>query len=151
MVAGNRRNMVVERTGDGVWAVRFARPDLSDQLYEDADAEVNPLYQELWCRVLFQLRHGQSVILNFGLVERFSSAFYRCLLKVREVLASRGARLILCRLSPEHEEVFALFKGFDLFRVAQTELRAAHEALTRRDAEAPAVRRQRPRPSENGN
>src|SRR5262249_5694189 len=144
MVAGNRRNMVAERTHDGVWVVRFARPELSDQLYEDADAEVSPLYQELWCRVLFQIREDQCVILNLGLVEHFSSAFYRCLLKVREVLASRGARLILCRLSPEHEEVFELFKGFDLFRVAPTELRAIHESGTRGGGESGAVPRKRP-------
>jgi anti-anti-sigma regulatory factor len=133
MVAWNRKNnMLVERPRPGVWVVRFARPDLSDQLYPDADADASPLYQELWGQVLHQVQEGQVVILNLGLVEPLATAFYRCLLKVREVLKARGARLFLCRLSPDHEEVFALFKAFHLFHVVPTERRALHEATTSR-------------------
>ena len=72
------------------------------------------------------------MILNFGLVEPFPTAFYRCLLKVREVVAARNARLLLCRLSHEHEEIFRLFKGHQLFRVSTTEGRAIHEATARK-------------------
>jgi anti-anti-sigma regulatory factor len=141
VVTVTRKNIVIERPRDGVWVVRFARPDLFDQLYADADADVSPLYQELWRRVLARVQEGESVVLNFGLVEPFSTAFYRCLLKVREVLASRGARLVLCQLSAEHEEVFQLFKGFGIFRVVPTESRAVHESVQHRQ-----VRRGEPGP-----
>jgi anti-anti-sigma regulatory factor len=127
MATFKSRNLFVERPRDGVWVVRFVRADLCDQLHDDADAEACPLYQELFERVLANVQKGQTVILNFGLVEPFPTAFYRCLLKVREVVAARHARLLLCRLSPEHEEIFRLFRGFDLFRVITTECRALHE------------------------
>src|SRR5207253_6136613 len=96
-------------------------------------AHACPLYQELFERALANLREGQTVILNFGLVEPFPTAFYRCLLTVREEVTARKARLFLCRLSHEHEEIFRLFKGFDLFRVTPTEGRAIHEATARKE------------------
>ena len=126
------RNVFVERPRAGVRVVRFVRADLRDQLDDAADAEACPLYQELFARALADLREGQTVILNFGLVEPFPTAFYRCLLKVREVAAARNARLLLCRLSHEHEEIFRLFKGHQLFRVSTTEGRAIHEAMARK-------------------
>jgi anti-anti-sigma regulatory factor len=128
MTATNSRNLVLDCPCDGVWVVRFARPDLRDDLYEDADAEISPLYQELWTRLLVKVREGQTVVLNFGLVEPFATAFYRCLLKVREVLAARGAHLILCQLSRDIEAVFHLLKGFRTFRVTATERGAVHES-----------------------
>jgi anti-anti-sigma regulatory factor len=133
MTTFNRRHVLCESTREGVWVVRFVRPDLCDQLYDEADADACPLYQELFERVLANVQEGQTVILNFGLVEPFPTAFYRCLLKVREVVAARHARLLLCRLSPEHEEIFRLFRGFDLFRVITTEGRALHEATARKE------------------
>src|SRR5262249_33254731 len=128
MATFNSKNLFVERPPDGVWVVRFVRADLRDQLDGAADADACPLYQELFERALADRREDQTVILNFGLVEQFPTAFYRCLLRVREVVAARHARLLLCRLSPEHEELFRLLKGFDLFRVTTTEGRALHEA-----------------------
>ncbi|SRR6266542_3140111 len=127
MTTFKSRNLFVECPREGVWVVRFVRADLRAQLDDAANAEACPLYQELFERALADLREGQTVILNFGLVEPFPTAFYRCLLKVREVVAARHARLLLCRLSPEHEEIFRLFKAFDLFRVTTTEGRALHE------------------------
>jgi anti-anti-sigma regulatory factor len=134
MATFNGRHVLVERARESVWVVRFVRADLRDQLYDDADADACPLFQELFERALAHLQEGQTVILNLGLVEQFPAAFYRCLLKVREVVAARHARLRLCRLSPEHEEIFRLFKGFDLFRVITTEGRALHEATARKDS-----------------
>jgi anti-anti-sigma regulatory factor len=131
------RNLLVECPRDGVRVVRFVRADLRDQLDDDADAEACPLYQELLARALAGLREGQTVILNFGLVEQFPTAFYRCLLKVREEVAAHNARLLLCRLSDEHEEIFRLFKASQLFRVSTTEARAVYEA-TAHKAVAPA-------------
>jgi anti-anti-sigma factor len=131
------RNVLIERVGVGVLVLRFVRPFLRDQLYEDAEADIFPLFRELFERALADLQENQTVILNLGLVEYFSAAFYRCLLKVREVVAARHAELLLCRLSEEHEEIFHLFRGFDLFRVTATERRAVHEAMRGSGAEGP--------------
>src|SRR5262245_56200704 len=125
------KNVFVERPREGVWVVRFIRADLRAQLDDAGDALACPLYQELFERALAEVGEGQTVILNFGLVEQFPTAFYRCLLKVRQVMAARSARLILCRLSHEHEELFRLFKGYQLFRITTTESRAIHEATAR--------------------
>ena len=89
MATFNGRHVLVERAREGVWVVRFVRADLRDQLYDDADADACPLFQQLFERALAHLQEGQTVILNFGLVEQFPAAFYRCLLKVREVVAAR--------------------------------------------------------------
>ena len=128
MTTFKSNHLFVERPRDGVWVVRFVRPDLRAQLDDDANAAACPLYQELFEHALADLREGQTVILNFGLVEQFPTAFYRCLLKIRELVTARHARLLLCRLSPEHEEIFRLFRGFDLFHVTNTGGRALHEA-----------------------
>jgi anti-anti-sigma regulatory factor len=140
VATSNRRHVLVERVRAGVRVVRFVRADLRDQLYDDADANASPLFEELFDGALADLREGEAVILNLGLVEPFPTAFYRCLLKVREVVAARRARLLLCRLSPEHEEIFRLFRGSQLFRVTTTEGRAIHEATARKEA----ARKERP-------
>jgi len=146
MAKFHRRHVLVEQARESVWVVRFVRPDLRDQLYDDADADACPLFQELSERALAHLQEGQTVILNFGLVEKFPTAFYRCLLKVREAVAARHARLRLCRLSPEHEEIFRLFRGFELFRVTTTEGRALYEATARKEG----ARKESPRNGRTG-
>ncbi len=123
-----RRHLVVDALPEGVRMVRFAHPDLRDQLVDQADPETCPLYRELFERLLTELHEGQTLILNFGLVEPFPTALYRWLLQVREFTAEAGVRLILCRLSPEHEEIFRLFRASQLFHVTTTEARAIYEA-----------------------
>lgn len=123
-----RRHLVVDALPNGVRMVRFIRPDLRDQLYDQADPETCPLFRELFEHILAELHEGQSLILNFGIVEQFPTALYRWLLKVREFTAEAGVRLILCRLSPEHEEIFRLFRASQLFHVTTTEARAVYEA-----------------------
>jgi anti-anti-sigma regulatory factor len=78
--------------------------------------------------VLNGLTAGNTLVLNFGLVEPFPTALYRCLLRVREVVNQRRARLVLCRLSAEHREIFELFKAFRLFQVTGTEAQALRSA-----------------------
>jgi hypothetical protein len=108
----------------GVKVVRFARPDLRGQL--DGDVEDSVLFRQLQDAVLAGLETGDVLVLNFGLVELFPTAFYSCLLLVRrEVLAAR-ARLVLCRLSDEHREAFRLFQAERLFDIQGTELQALH-------------------------
>jgi anti-anti-sigma regulatory factor len=120
--------LVVETPAAGVHVARFARPDLREQLCDDADIASCELFQELRACVLKSLAAGDTLVLNLGLVEPFPTALYRCLLKVREVVIQLQARLVLCRLSPEHREIFELFKAFRLFQVTSTEAQALRSA-----------------------
>jgi anti-anti-sigma regulatory factor len=67
-------------------------------------------------------------VLNLGLIEPFPTVFYLLLLKVREEVRARQARLVLCRLSPEHQEIFEILQGSRLFTIAATERQAFLEA-----------------------
>jgi anti-anti-sigma regulatory factor len=123
--------LIVETASRGIYIVRFARPDLRGQLCEDADIIGCELFQEMEARILGRLTAGDTLVLNLGLVERFPTALYRCLLKVREVVNQRSARLVLCRLSVELREIFELFKAFRLFHVTATEAQALRAANAR--------------------
>jgi anti-anti-sigma regulatory factor len=116
--------LIVETRTPGVHVVRFAQPDLREQLCDDGDIAACELYLALHEGVLAGLAAGERLVLNFGLVEPFTTAFYRFLLKVREDVRERQAHLVLCRLGPEHREIFELFKGFRLFQVTNTEAQA---------------------------
>ena len=120
--------LIVETASQDIYVVRFARPDLRDQLCEDSDVLGCQLFQEMESRVLRRLRAGNTLVLNLGLVERFPSALYRCLLEVREVVNQRSARLVLCRLSAELREISELLKAFRLFHVTATEAQALRAA-----------------------
>jgi anti-anti-sigma regulatory factor len=129
----NRRSgqLITDTPAAGVHVVRFARPDLREQLGEDADTISCELFQELEGQVLRRLVAGETLVLNLGLVEPFPTGLYRYLLKVREVVNQRRARLVLCRLSAEHREIFELFKAFRLFQVTRTEAEALRAANTK--------------------
>ncbi len=121
-------HLFVDTPAAGVYVVRFGRPDLREQLCDDADIAGCELFQELEGQVLRGLAAGDTLVLNLGLVEPFPTPLYRCLLKVRELVNQRRARLVLCRLSAEHREVFELFKAFRLFQVTSTEAQALRAA-----------------------
>ncbi len=110
----------------GIKVVRFAHIDLCRQL--DGDIDDCALFRELRDRILAGLEAGETVVLNFGLLERFSAAFYSCLLKVRAAVLAVKAHLVLCRLSPEHQELFELFQADRLFHIKDTEAQALHDA-----------------------
>jgi anti-anti-sigma regulatory factor len=116
--------LVVDVPVDKVYVVRFTRPDLREQLCDDGDIAGCELFRQLARHVLAGLAPCETVVLNLGLVEPFPTAFFRYLLKVREVVNERKARLVLCRLSVEHQEVFELFQGFRLFQVTSNEAQA---------------------------
>jgi anti-anti-sigma regulatory factor len=115
---------------DGVRIVRFTRPDLREQL--EGNADDCSLYRALYDRVLHRLTEGQTLVLNFALIERFPTAFYSCLLKVRKDVLARRARLVLCRIGPEHLEIFKLFRANRLFDIAGTEGQALRMTGTRK-------------------
>jgi anti-anti-sigma regulatory factor len=129
MEISNGRLVVVDRLAAGVRAARFTRPDNRAQL-DAADIEDSPLFQDLLGAALEGLSPGDALVLNFGLVTRFPTAFYRLLLRVREAVQSRHARLFLCGMSAEILEGVHLFKGEKLFDLVANEDQALHQAQT---------------------
>ena len=127
MRISERRNLVVETVARGTRVVRFTQPDLRDQLDTIGNMGDCPVFRELQDAALRHLAEGETLVLNLALVERFPTALYACLLRVRKAVLARRARLVLCRLSPEHEEVFQLFQATRLFPVARTEAEAVRE------------------------
>jgi len=92
--------MVVEVPAAGVYVVRFTRPDLSEQLCADGDSVGCELFQQLTGQVRAGLAARETLVLNLGLVEPFPTAFFRYLLKVREVVNERQARLMPLLFAP---------------------------------------------------
>jgi anti-anti-sigma regulatory factor len=121
------RNLVVEDAGSGVRVMRFARPDLRRHLYDDADSATSPLFREIHNTVLSDLPKGWTLVVNLGLVDAIGAAFYRCLLHIRKCVQARDGRLVLCGLTPWHQEVFELFRGPELFTIVCTEAEARRD------------------------
>jgi anti-anti-sigma regulatory factor len=86
------------------------------------------LYRELDAAALTNLAVGETVIINVGLIDRFPTAFYRLLLKVRETVQARNARLLLCCFTPNVRECFDLMGGGKLFEIRATEANAVSAA-----------------------
>jgi hypothetical protein len=133
-------NLVVEAAARGVRVARFARPDLRPHLYDNADPARCPLFREVRDAALTDLAAGATLVLNLGLVGPFPAALYSCLLLVRRCLQARSARLMLCGLSEEHEELFRLLQGHRVFTVARTEAEAVRAAEASADTRGPAGR-----------
>jgi anti-anti-sigma regulatory factor len=133
------RNLIVETPLHRVRVVRFARPDSNKYLDPDGQAPHSLLFREVLTGALSDLADGWTVVVNIGLVEAISAAFYRCLLAIRRhVLANRG-RVILCGCTPLHEEVFKLFGASQIFAILRTESEALDIARAwLSDPEAPA-------------
>jgi len=120
-------NLFVETLASGIKIVRFLRPDLRGSL--DAETEQDcALFQELQAQVLNQLEQGQTVIFNFGLVERFPTAFYQLMVKARELALKRKAKLILCGFSPEILEGLEILQARRLFDIYHKEEQAVLHA-----------------------
>jgi hypothetical protein len=114
-------NLMVETLGQGIRVMRFERPDLRDQLYDDAQTVDSPLYCEILDVVLSDLPACWTLIVNLNQITPINTAFYRCLLQIRRFLYDQGSRLILCNLSRQHLEVFELFQAFRIFTVVRNE------------------------------
>jgi anti-anti-sigma regulatory factor len=100
------------------------RAQLSDQ---EAITDCS-LYREVDTAALADLAAGNSVVINFGLIDWFPTAFYRLLLKVRETVQARDARLLLCCFTPNVRECFDLMGGGKLFEIRATEANAISAA-----------------------
>jgi anti-anti-sigma regulatory factor len=126
-------NLICEAVDEKVRVVRFLRPDVRDALYHEghdhADIGGSDLYQELHRAALADLPDRCSLVVNFGHVDAFSSAFYRLLLKVLQDVRAKGGRLLLCCFTEYMREAFAVMGGPKTFApVHPTEARAIQEA-----------------------
>ena len=127
MELSNGRNLLVEGPSAGIWVVRFTRPDLRVQL-DGAGIEDCELYQDLSTAVLNRIAPGDAVILNFGMVYWFPTAFYQVLLQFRAAVQHRKGRLLMCSFAPELMESIRLFKGDKVFEITHTEEQAVKKA-----------------------
>ena len=130
----SERSVVCDTPGPGVRVIRFVRPDLRPQLYDQEAITDCSLYQELHAAALVDLPADEMVVINFGLIDWFPTAFYRLVLKVRETVRARNARLVLCCFTPNVRECFDLMGGGKLFEIRATEANAVSEAR-KQDAE----------------
>ena len=128
MELSNGRNLLVDSPSKGVWVIRFTRPDLRVQL-DGAGIEDCELYQDLATAVLNRIAPGEAVVLNFGLIYWFPTAFYQVLLQFREAIQQRKGKLFLCSFSPEIQESIRLFKGDKVFKITHTEEQAVKKAV----------------------
>ena len=122
--------VVCDDPAPGVRVARFAHPNNLPHLYDSRAAiEESPLYQALRTEALDGLAPGGAVVLNFGLVEPFPTAFYRLLLKVHEQVTAAGGRVFLCCLTPNVRECLALM-GDRVYagRVRESEGQAVFDA-----------------------
>src|SRR5437764_745418 len=117
----SKGNIVCDKPKPGIRVVRFVRPDLRPQLDDQEAITDCSLYRELEGAALANLAAGEVIVLNFGLIDRFPTAFYRLLLKVRELVQTRNARLLLCCFTPNVRECFDLMGGGKIFEIRATE------------------------------
>lgn len=125
-------NLVFEKPDTKIVVARFTRPDVREALYhyghEHDDIGESTLYREFHAGAVEGLPDGGILVLNFGLVDAFSSAFYRFLLRARQDLKAKNARLILCAFTPHGQEAFSIMGGPKTFEVYPTESQALAEA-----------------------
>jgi anti-anti-sigma regulatory factor len=130
MGAESQRQTVCDNPSPGVRVARFIRPDVREQLYDREAIDECALFRELHAATLGDLPAGGTVILNFGLTDYFPTAFYRLLLRFKQEVTARGVRLLLCCLTPNVREGFALMGGDKTFQgqLRETESRALYDA-----------------------
>jgi anti-anti-sigma factor len=118
------QNVICEAPAESIRVVRFLRPDVRPALYDQEAIGETALYKELRAGALDALPENGTLILNFGLVDWFPTAFYRVLIQVLQDVRARGGRVALCCLSANVKEGFDLMGGPKLFEVHVTEARA---------------------------
>jgi len=121
------RNLLIERPAPGLWVARFTRPDLRPQL-DGVGVDDCALYQDLKATLLDRLASGDRLVLNFGLVLYFSTAFYQVVVQLRHDLQAKQVRLLLCALVPEVREVMQVMRGDKVFEIVHTEEQAVRKA-----------------------
>ena len=117
-------NILCEAPTDTLRVVRFLRPDLRNVLYDHEAITETTLYKELSEEVFAGLQPGGTVILNFGLIDWFPTAFYRILLQAYQDVRALGGRVVVCCLTENVKEGFEIMGGSKLFDVHSTEAKA---------------------------
>jgi anti-anti-sigma regulatory factor len=112
-----------------VRVVRFLRPDLRDLIYDGDPVTECSLYKELdLIGKLSTLAAGDTLIVNFAMIDWFPSMFYQILLALRVEIQRKQAHLIFCCLPPNVRESFDIMGGSRTFEVRATEIRAISDA-----------------------
>jgi anti-anti-sigma regulatory factor len=117
-------NILFESPVETILIARFLRPDLRDALYDHEAIAETSLYKELKAGALDRISTGGILILNFGLIDWFPTAFYRVLIQALQDVRAKGAGIALCCLTENLKEEFDLMAGRKLFDVYSTEARA---------------------------
>ncbi len=117
-------NVICESPADHIRVARFLRPDVRPALYDNGAISDTTLFKELNDGALSTLPSGGTLILNFGLIDWFPTAFYRVLIQVLQDVRAKGARVVVCCLPANVKEGFDLMGGAKLFEVHTTEARA---------------------------
>jgi anti-anti-sigma regulatory factor len=128
MRLSNNGNLVVENVKHGVRVMRFVRPDLRRFIDDQGDAVTSPLFQEMLETAIVGLEPGWTLVAQLGLVEPLNTAFYRSMLAVRDCLIAQQCQLVVCGLTPRHQELFDLFQASRVFAIAMTESDACRKA-----------------------
>jgi hypothetical protein len=125
-------NIIFETPDEKIVVARFAQPDVREALYdcshEHHAISDSRLYSELHTGGIIGLPAGGTFIVNFHLIDAFSSAFYRLLLQARQDLKAKHCRLLLCCLTKHANEAFTILGGPRTFEVFTTEPLAIAEA-----------------------
>jgi anti-anti-sigma regulatory factor len=122
-----------ETLAPGIKAIRFFRPDLRPQL-DPIIHDDNELYADIKSAALDAFADGDVLIFNFGLIERFPTAFFQLMMRVRQTVLAKHGRVFLCGFRPEILPGVELMQGRRLFEMTATEEQAYHQAKARSPA-----------------
>jgi anti-anti-sigma regulatory factor len=117
-------NILCETPTEMIRVARFLRPDVRDALYDHEAIAETTLYKELHSGAIDGLPRGGTVILNFGLIDWFPTAFYRLMIQAFQDVRSLGGRIVVCCLPENVKEGFEVMGGAKLFEIYSTEVRA---------------------------
>jgi anti-anti-sigma regulatory factor len=117
-------NILFETPAESIRVVRFLCPDVRGALYDHEAITETSLYKELRAGGLDALPKSSTLILNFGLIDWFPTAFYRLLIQAFQDARKLEGRIILCCLTENVKEGFEMMGGSKLFEVHSTEARA---------------------------
>jgi anti-anti-sigma regulatory factor len=122
--------LAFETAAPGIKVARFLRPDLRRQLDPMVNDD-NELYADIKAALLDTLADSETLIFNFGLIERFPTAFFQLMMQVRQFVLAKNGRIFLCGFRPEILTSVELMQGPRLFEITATEEQAIHQAKSR--------------------
>jgi anti-anti-sigma factor len=118
------KNLLCETPTPTIRVARFLRPDVREALYDHEAIADTSLYKELYSGAIDGLPRGGAVVLNFGLIDWFPTAFYRLLIQAVQDVRKLGGRVVICCLTEHVKEGFEVMGGPKLIEVHSTEAKA---------------------------